>query len=235
MKFLANGGLLLAMIGATAVGRADPTVTALTAEWPQTEQVDGVEILHVQKNVYMLAGAGANVTVQLGDEGPFLVDAGGIGQGARVVAAVRHITPKPIRYLINTSADPDHAGGEAAIVDAAGGQRGLGGRDPTEPNVGVMTVAQQHTVDRLTAGTAAFPALTGEAVPLSAFYKMPKKLYPNGEAVLVYYEPSAHSDGDAIVFFRGSDVISTGDIFRTDSYPIIDPARGGTIRANWMP
>jgi glyoxylase-like metal-dependent hydrolase (beta-lactamase superfamily II) len=221
--------LLLATIAATTATRADPTITATTTPWPRTEKIEGVEILHVQKNVYMLAGAGANVTVQLGDEGPFLVDAGGIGQGARVLAAVQRLSPKPIRYIVNTSADADHAGGDSALVEASGGPRGLGGRSRNELNAGVMVTAHQNAVDRLQAGTPAFPALGGEGLPRSSVLKLAKKFYPNGEAVVATFLPAAHTDGDLMVFFRGSDVISTGDVFRTDSYPVIDPARGGTI------
>src|SRR5262245_35409585 len=66
------------------------TIRALSEPWPEIVKVDGIEILHVQKNIYMLAGAGANVTVQIGDEGVLLVDAGSSDHAEGVVAAIRH-------------------------------------------------------------------------------------------------------------------------------------------------
>jgi glyoxylase-like metal-dependent hydrolase (beta-lactamase superfamily II) len=65
---------------------------------------------------------------------------------------------------------------------------------------------------------------------LSTFFTPRKDFYANGEPVEVLFQPNAHTDGDVLVFFRGSDVVSAGDIFRTDSYPVIDAAKGGTIQ-----
>jgi glyoxylase-like metal-dependent hydrolase (beta-lactamase superfamily II) len=208
-----------------------PLVKALTDEWPEIVKVDGIEILHVQKNVYMLVGGGANVTVQIGDEGAFLVDAGGPGQGDKIVAAVRHLTRKPLRFLANTGADADKIGGNAQVVAAAGGPTGVvAGAAGRPANVGILTVAHENTVNRMTAGSPTLPGLTGDAVPLSSFFTPRKDFYANGEAVQLLHQPHARTDGDVFVFFRGTDVISTGDVFRTDSYPVIDPTKGGTIQ-----
>ena len=73
--------------------------------------VDGVEILPVQGNVHMIAGAGANVGVQIGEEGAFVVDSGGTGQGQRLLAAVTRLTNRPVDFLVNTNADADHIAG----------------------------------------------------------------------------------------------------------------------------
>jgi cyclase len=194
-------------------------------------KVDGIEIVHVQKNIYMLVGGGANVTVQIGDEGVFLVDAGGPGQGDKIVAAARHLSRKPLRFLVNTGADADKIGGNAAIVAAAGGPGGVvAGAAGRPANTGILTVAHENTVNRMTAGSPGQPGLSGDAVPLSTFFTAKKDFYANGEAVQILYQPHARTDGDVIVFFRGTDVISTGDLFRTDSYPVIDPTKGGTIQ-----
>ena len=83
---------------------------ALTERWPEMVKVEGIEILHVLKNVYMLAGGGANITVQIGDEGVTMVDSGVPGQGERSSRRAA-ADEKPLRYLVNTSADADHAGG----------------------------------------------------------------------------------------------------------------------------
>jgi cyclase len=74
-----------------------------------------------------------------------------------------------------------------------------------------------------------FPALTGEGLPESTFFTPRKEFFSNGEAVQLYAQPSAHTDGDLMVFFRRSDVVSTGDVFVTGSYPVIDISRGGSI------
>ena len=205
-----------------------PTARALTETWPEIVKVDGIEILHVQKGVYMLVGGGANVTVQIGDEGVTLVDSGAPGQGEKIVAAVRHLTKKPLRYLVNTSADADNVGGNGAMVKAAGGTNGAAGNGGGTANTGILIMSHEKALNRMMKGTPAFPALTGDALPESSFFTPKKDFYANGEAVQILYQPMAHSDGDVMVFFRGSDVISTGDIFRTDSYPVIEA--GGTLQ-----
>jgi glyoxylase-like metal-dependent hydrolase (beta-lactamase superfamily II) len=212
------------------------TRTALTADWPRVLKVDGIEILSVRKNVYMLVGGGANVTIQIGDEGVTMVDSGATGQAEKILAAVRQISRRPVRFLINTSSDPDHVSGNGAIVTASGGSRGPGvegapgGAGPRSQNVGVLTIAHENAFNRLSAGSKALPALTGDALPASTFFTPRKDFYANDEPVQLLYQPNAHSDGDVIVFFRGSDVVSAGDVFRTDSYPVIDAAQGGTIQ-----
>ena len=74
----------------------------------------------------------------------------------------------------------------------------------------------------------------GDALPESTFFTPQKDFYSNGEGVQLFFQPKAHSDGDVMVFFRGSDVVSTGDVFRTDGYPVIDSAQGGASRASSM-
>lgn len=231
IKFAVIAAFVVALnpLGAQQV----PTIRALTEPWPEIVKVSGIEIVHVQKNVYMLVGGGAHVTAAIGDEGVFLVDSGGLGQGDKIAAAVRHLTNKRLRFLANTSPDADHAGGNAEIVKAAGGVAGLNGPNggaQGRPNFGIMTFAHQNAVDRLITGTPNFPGLQGDAVPDSTFVGARKDYYAIGEAVQFFFEPHAHTDGDIIVFFRGSDVISAGEIFRTDSYPVIDVARGGSYQ-----
>ena len=208
-----------------------PTRRALDTPWPEVIKVDGLEIVHVQRNVYMVVGAGANVTVQNGDEGVVIVDSGAPGQAERILAAVRHLTRKPIRYLVNTSADPDHIGGNEALVKAAGARLPLTARAGSAPaNVGTAVIAHENAYNRMLQGTASLPPLTGEALPESIFFTPRKDIFANGEPIQLFFQPNAHTDGDVIVFFRGSDVVSAGEIFRTDMYPLIDASRGGSIQ-----
>jgi cyclase len=217
-----------------------PVARALTEPWPRTEKIDGIEILPVLKHVYMLAGAGANVTVQIGDEGVTLVDAGNTARTDALLAAVRHLTSKPLRYLVDTGPDVDHVGGNAAVVKAAGGilgggtggAGGGGGRGNIAPNqnVGIMTVSSENASNRLSRGGAGLPAMTGDAIPFSTFFTRRKDLYMNGEPIELRWQPAAHTDGDIFVFFRGSDVVCVGDVYLPDSYPHIDLARGGSVQ-----
>jgi glyoxylase-like metal-dependent hydrolase (beta-lactamase superfamily II) len=197
--------------------------------------VDGIEILPVQGQVYLLAGGGANVTAQVGDEAVLLVDAGSTAQSSRLVAAVRRLTNKPIRFLVNTSGDPDHVGGNAAVVSAGGGLRGprpqqVGGDRSPWQNDGIITVAHENAANRMGAGAPAFPALTGDALPASTFFTGRKTFFANGEPIEVLWQRAAHTDGDVLVFFRKSDVVSAGDIFLTTTYPVIDREHGGTLQ-----
>ena len=140
--------------------------------------------------------------------------------------------PRSIRYIVNTSASPDHTGGNEALVAAGVGLRGdqLGGAvDNAE---GAPVIAHENVLNRMSAPAgqeaptpaAAWPTVTY----FDDFLKLPS--YFNGEAVIVYHEPAANTDGDSIVYFRGSEVISAGDIFSTVSYPPIDLENGGSVQ-----
>ncbi len=231
-------GIGIAAYVAMLSAQQSPVTRALTEPWPTTEKIDGIEIVPVLKHVYMLVGAGANVTVQIGDQGVTLVDAGGAGKTDALLAAVRHLTSKPLRYLVDTGPDADHVGGNAAIVKAAGGILGgaaagaAGGRGAaaSNQNVGLMTVSHENASNRLSRGGAGLPALTGDAIPESTFFTRRKDLYMNGEPIELRWQPAAHTDGDILVFFRGSDVVRVGDVYLPDSYPHIDLARGGSVQ-----
>ena len=221
----------LAVGTVTVSAQVVPTLRALTADWPETIKVDGIEILPVLKGVYMLVGAGGNVAVQIGDDGITMVDTGAAGQTAKLQAAIRRLTRKPLRYLINSHADADHVGGNGEMVKWAGGtsgpQAGQGGGRP--PNVGTAFIAHENAYNRMITGGAGLTALTGDALPESTFFTPRKDVYLNGEPIQILHQPAAHTDGDSFVFFRGSDVIAAGDIYVTTSYPRIDLARGGSI------
>jgi cyclase len=196
--------------------------------------VDGVEILEVQGQVYVLVGAGGNVTAQVGDEGVLLVDSGAPGQSQKLLNALRRLTTKPLRFLVNSNADPDHVGGNGDVVKAYDGTRGprpqgAGGANPLGQNAGVMTIAYEGAYNRMVKGSRELPALTGDALPISTFFTPRKEFFSNGEAIQVFSQPNAHTDGDSLVFFRESDVVSAGDVFNTTSYPVVNTAQGGSI------
>lgn len=189
-----------------------------------------IHILPVQGRVYMLVGAGANITVQVGDDGILLVDTGLAQMSDKVLAAVRTISDEPIRYIINTSVDADHTGGNQAIAKAgstiAGGN--VLGDIGESAMQGAAIIAFQTILDRMSSSSSK-DTVQG-AWPTDTFGSLQKNLFVNDEAVQILHQPAAHTDGDSIVFFRRSDVVSTGDVFTPDSYPAIDLQRGGSIQ-----
>jgi cyclase len=192
---------------------------------------DEVHILPVQGKIYMLVGAGGNIALQVGDEGILLVDAGFSQMSDKVLAAIQSLSDKPIRYIIDTHAHADHTGGNAAIAKAgitiAGGNV-VGDIGPSAGNQATV-VAFQSVLDRMSATDGKDSAPQG-AWPTETYTTSERKLFFNGEGIEIIHEPAAHTDGDSMVFFRRSDVISTGDIFVTTGYPLVDLPRGGNIQ-----
>jgi len=140
---------------------------------------------------------------------------------------------KPLRYIINTSAAPENVGGNQKIASSGYFPRGGGfGTAIANPGRTAQIIAHENVLFRMSAAGPNGPAAPTAAQPTDTyfdeFHKLPE--YFNGEAVIVYHEPSANTDGDSIVFFRRSEVISAGSIFSTVSYPFIDLEKGGTIQ-----
>jgi glyoxylase-like metal-dependent hydrolase (beta-lactamase superfamily II) len=211
-----------------------PVTTVALTPPPPPLVVDGLEILPVQGSVHMIAGAGANVAVQIGHEGVFVVDSGDAGNSEQLLAAVNRLTNRPVRFLVNTNADADHVAGNEVIVKSQRGTRGPspggGGGGAAGQNVGVVSVAHENAYNRMSAGAPGVAPLTGDGLPASTFFTPRKDLFSNGEPVQLISQPGAHSDGDILVFFRKSDVVVTGDVFVTTGYPVIDAARGGSVQ-----
>ena len=135
---------------------------------------------------------------------------------------------KPLRYIINTSAAPENVGGNQKIASSGFFPRGGGfGAAFANPGRSAQIIAHENVLFRMSAAGAPTGAVPTDSF-FDEFHKLPE--YFNGEAVIVYHEPSANTDGDSIVFFRRSEVISAGNIFSTVSYPFIDLEKGGTIQ-----
>jgi len=181
------------------------------AAFAQSGQID---TLHVQGNVYMLVGAGANVAVQIGEDGILVVDTGARGMGTDVLAAIRALSDGPIRWIVNTHAHEDHTGGNETISQAGITVNGNPGAIVAHENVLALMSLEDRPITEW---------------PLNSFFESQRDFYFNGEAVFLYHVPSAHTDGDIMVYFRGSDVLVTGDLFVTTSFPIIDLEHGGGV------
>ena len=139
---------------------------------------------------------------------------------------------KPVRYIINTSADAEHAGGNEKL--SAAGRTFTGGNvagDIRDAAMGAAILAHENVTTRMTEPAAGQPAASTRALPTDTYYVDTMKLshFFNGEGVQLFHVPAGRTDGDSIVYFRGNDVIAAGDIFSNDTYPIIDVARGGSI------
>lgn len=204
-----------------------------------------VRIEPIRGHMYLIGGAGGNIIASVGSDGVLLVDSGLAQNADKVLDAINRlnreianngglptttvIPPKPIRYIINTHLHADHTGGNAKISEA--GKTITGGnvtgefRDAAQ---GATVVAQQAVLDRM---SQIKPAVPFAALPEDTYDdEMKLSHFFNGEAVVLLHQPAAHTDGDTFVWFRGSDMIATGDIFVTTSYPFIDLANGGSIQ-----
>ncbi len=189
-----------------------------------------IHVLPVQGNIYMLVGAGGNITVQAGSDGVFLVDTMYAPLADKVVAAIRTISKGPIRYIVDTHVHGDHTGGNELLRKAGstitGGNVSADIRDSAE---GAQIIAHQNILNRMSA-TKGPDTAPSAAWPTDTYLGDEKDIFFNGEGIQVIHIPAAHTDGDSIVFFRRSDVISTGDLFTTTNYPVIDLDRGGSIQ-----
>ena len=193
------------------------------ASWRAAAQTP-LEVIHVRGGVYMIVGPGGNTTVQIGAEGVLLVDPQPAAVSEAISAEIGRLSGKPVRYILNTSADADHTGGNAL---ASSGKLLAGGntRPATVYSSGGAAIwAHENVLTRLT--EEGRPAATW---PTDTYFVDQKDLFVNGEPVQLLHTPSAHTDGDSLVMFRRSDVVSAGDTFTPDRYPVIDLARGGSI------
>ena len=190
----------------------------------------------VQGNVSVLIdpsglnGPNANVTVQVSDDAIVLVDTGAGTASDRYLAAIRRISPKPVRFIINTQAAPDHTGGNEALARAGrpfGGRAAGAGFLLPDQASGATIIGHERVLQALS-GVTGRPAVPFAAWPSETYFADEHEVF-NGEPIQLFHAPAAITEGDSIVFFRRSDVISTGDVFSTLTYPKIDPRAGGSI------
>jgi cyclase len=220
---------LMTCCGTFSLAGAKPPSAAPSV---QTAAPAELHVLPVQGNIYMVVGAGGNVTLQTGDDGVLLVDTGTAQMSAKLLAAIRGISDKPIRYIINTHVHADHTGGNEFIANA--GSTVAGGN--VVGNIGASAGNQaavwafQSVLERMSAPTGKQATTPQGAWPTETYTTSERKLFFDGEGIEMIHVPAAHTDGDTLVFFRRSDVISAGDIFVTTGYPIVDLQRGGNIQ-----
>jgi len=140
--------------------------------------------------------------------------------------------PKPIRYIVATSIAPDHIGGNVKLSST--GRTFTGGNvagQLADASQGAAILGHENLQNRMANPPAGQPAFPTRALPTDTYPTDSMKLsnFFNGEGILLMHQPAAFTDGDTMVYFRGSDVIAAGEVFRTTTYPVIDAAKGGTI------
>ena len=234
MRILLKAAAVVAACGAVCLGRVGTLDTVGAAGVVQAVQAGATRgdltVVTVRPNFFMITGAGGNVGVQVGEDGVVLTDAGSADQSANVIAAVKRITPKPIRYIINTGPDADHVGGNEAVSKAGetlftntrlAGREFLGG--------GASILSAEAVLQRMSVAAGSRPAYAAGGWPTETFHYPRKYLFLNGEGIEVLHQPAAHTDGDVFVFFRRSDVVAAGDVLDIRQFPVIDVERGGSI------
>jgi cyclase len=195
-------------------------------------QESELQLLHVQGQVYMLSGAGVNVTVQLGSQGIVFVDSPDEDIVPAMMELIRQHSNLPVLFVASTALDEEHISSNAilgGLGDAAGATAGGRGQQVTAiagSGNGVTLLAHENVLNRF--------YLTDHNIPrldlTSTYYTGSKDISLNQEPVVIYHVANAHTDGDSIVYFRRSDVISTGDIYTPGRYPVIDIERGGSVQ-----
>lgn len=229
----------LGFLGADRVYTQANQNRAAQTVWPPklTAPAPGqIEILPVQGNVYMLVGAGGNITVQTGEQGVLIVDTGIASMSDKVIAAIATLSHgKPLRYIVNTTEREDHTGGNEKI--AATGEI-VPFREPnyTAGPQGALDTHRASVISslpvfhRMAAATGQTPARPEGAWPDNTYSTPQKRLFFNNEPVVII-QLKANTDGNSIVLFRKSDVVSTGDLFDLTGFPLIDLKAGGSIQA----
>jgi cyclase len=220
------GGVLVAavcsaVLGAQQIRTARQTPFPQKPDWSKLE----VETVPVQGQVYLIAGAGGNIAAQVGSDGVLLVDTGYEQMSGKVLDALRKLSDRTLRTIINTTLMDAHTGANGALVkegrlNQAG--PGLGGRPNEADLIGhsdLLALMTEIGRDKIAV----------ERWPPSVFSGKQKDLYSNDEPVIILHVPNAVTAGDSMVWFRKSDVIVSGEIFNEASFPYIDLAHGGTI------
>jgi cyclase len=209
------------------VAAALPLITCSAGSgWAAESNDGGLDVVQVRPNFYMIAGAGGNIAVEIGSDGVVLVNTGTEAASGQVLAALRKLTPLPIRYIIDGNAKLAKAGktiftnvlGNPALAEAM-------------TNGGAAAIlAHDSILQRMSAPTGKASPFPDDALPTEAFYPKRYTLRMNDEGIEVMYQPAAHSNADSFVLFRGSDVVVAGDVLDKTRFPVIDIANGGSIQ-----
>ena len=201
--------LLAAALAVAASG------TALAQAAPDFSKVE-IKTTKLADDFYTLEGQGGTISVLAGPDGLLLVDSQFAPLTDRLVAAIRKISDKPIRFLVDTHVHPDHVGGNENFA-----------------RLGATIFSRDQLRGRLEHPNPAPDGTPGKPAPALALpvvtYDAPVSIHLDGEAVLLIPVMRAHTDGDTVVAFPGHDIVAVGDIFRSVGYPFVDVSNGGSL------
>ena len=196
-------------------------------------------VIPVQGNIWLIGGAGGNIAVQVSDQGILLVDAGAEAAADKVIAVLQQWKPRMLRWIIDTSVDMDHTGGNEKVAKSitpvqaaninAGPGGAAGGAAGGFNGAGAGIIAFENVLNRMSAPTGQTASRPTDAWPTDTFFTVRKNMWYGGEPIELHHVAAAHTDGDIMVFFRKSDVLVTGPILPGDSFPMIDAEKGGSI------
>jgi len=195
---------------------AAPAATSALAQQQDFSKVE-IKAEKVAEGVYMLTGAGGNIGLSVGRSGTYVIDDQFAPLTDKILAAIRAITPDPVRFVINTHLHGDHTGGNENLGKA-----------------GALVVAHENVRRRMSAEqfSATFnrttPASPEGALPVVTFTEA-VTFHWNGDEIRVHHVAPAHTDGDSIVRFVKADVVHMGDLFFNGGYPFIDTSSGGRV------
>jgi len=204
--------------GLAAVIAAACAIASARAQQQPQPDFSKVEIHATQlsQDFYTLEGQGGTISVLAGPDGVLLVDSQFAPLTARLVAAIRQITDRPIRFLIDTHVHPDHTGGNENFA-----------------KLGTVIFARDQLRARLEHPGPAADGSPGKPAPAAALpvvtYDAPVTIHMNGEDVRLIPIRVAHTDGDTVVSFPAHDILAVGDIFRSVGYPYCDLSSGGSL------
>lgn len=179
-----------------------------------------VRVQPVSANVYMLQGAGGNIGLAVGDDAVFVVDDQYAPLTRKILAAIATVTPKPVRFVVNTHWHFDHVGGNENM-----GPAGAGALIYAHENVR-RRMSVGGFIDALNAKVDPSPP---SALPVVTFTDA-VTFHINGDSVSVTHVPPAHTDGDAIIHFTKANVIHMGDTFHNAGLPFVDLSSGGSLQ-----
>ena len=176
-----------------------------------------IKTTKLSDTVHMLVGSGGNLALSAGEDAVFLVDDQFAPLTAKITAAVAAVTPKPVRFVLNTHWHFDHTGGNENLGKA-----------------GSVIVAHDNVRKRMDSEQLIeFMGMRTKASPKAALpvitFSADTTFHLNGEEIHAWHAPRAHTDGDSIVVFRGSNVIHMGDVYFNGMYPFIDTSSGGSV------